>query len=56
LLNQHPPGDSGRFNTIRDLFTQHPVNTNIWTASAWCLGILITAYTIAIITYHRKIY
>jgi ABC-2 type transport system permease protein len=43
-------------NTIRDLFTQHPVNTNIWTASAWCLGILITAYTIAIITYHRKIY
>src|SRR6266480_4450519 len=27
-------------NTIRDLFTQHPVSTDIWTALAWCLGIL----------------
>lgn len=35
--------------------TEQPVNTTIWTASAWCLGILITAYTIAIITYRRRI-
>ena len=40
-------------NTIRDLFTQRPVGTGIWTALAWCLGILIVAYALA--TYHRKI-
>jgi len=42
-------------NTIRDLFTQHPVRTDIWTALAWCLGILIVAYALAMTTYHRKI-
>ena len=42
-------------NTIRDLFTQHPVSSGIWTALAWCLGILIVAYAFALATYHRKI-
>jgi ABC-2 type transport system permease protein len=42
-------------NTIRHLFAQQPVNTGIWTALAWCLGILIVAYTLAMATYHRKI-
>jgi ABC-2 type transport system permease protein len=42
-------------NTIRDLFTQQPVGTGIWTALAWCLGILIVAYIFANITYRRKI-
>jgi ABC-2 type transport system permease protein len=42
-------------NTIRDLFTQQPVGTGIWTALAWCLGILIVAYALARATYHRKI-
>jgi ABC-2 type transport system permease protein len=42
-------------NTIRDLFTQQPVDTDIWIALAWCLGILIVAYTLAIAIYHRKI-
>jgi ABC-type multidrug transport system permease subunit len=37
------------------LFTQHPVSTDIWTALAWCLGILIVAYALAMTTYHRKI-
>src|SRR5487761_281200 len=31
-------------NAIRDLFTQRPVGTDIWTALAWCVGILIVAY------------
>src|SRR5499427_7004858 len=31
-------------NTIRDLFTQQPVSTDIWTGLAWCLGILAVAY------------
>jgi ABC-2 type transport system permease protein len=42
-------------NTIRDLYTQQPVSTDIWIALAWCLGILIVAYAFAMATYHRKI-
>jgi ABC-2 type transport system permease protein len=42
-------------NTIRDLFTQQPLGTDIWTALAWCLGILILAYTLATTTYRHKI-
>src|SRR5512133_1085460 len=42
-------------NAIRDLFTQQPVGTDIWIALVWCLGILIVAYTLAMITYRRKI-
>ena len=41
-------------NTIRDLYTQQPVSTGIWTALAWCVGILIVAYALAMATYHRK--
>jgi len=42
-------------NTIRDLYAQQPVGTDIWIALAWCAGILIVAYTLAMATYHRKI-
>jgi ABC-2 type transport system permease protein len=42
-------------NTIRDLLAQQPVSTSIWTALAWCLGILIVAYALAMASYHRKI-
>ena len=42
-------------NTIRDLLGRHPVSTSIWIALAWCLGILIVAYALAMATYHRKI-
>jgi ABC-2 type transport system permease protein len=42
-------------NTIRDLFTRQPVGTGIWTALAWCLGILVVAYLLASMSYRRKI-
>ncbi len=42
-------------NTIRDLFAQEPVGTGIWTALAWCVGILVVAYIFANITYRRRI-
>ena len=42
-------------NTIRDLLVRQPVSTGIWIALAWCLGILIVAYAVAMATYHRKI-
>jgi ABC-2 type transport system permease protein len=41
-------------NTIRDLLAQQPVSTSIWTAIAWCLGILVVAYTLAMTAYHRE--
>jgi ABC-2 type transport system permease protein len=42
-------------NTIRDLFTQQPVSSDIWIALAWCLGLLVVAYGFAMATYHRKV-
>jgi ABC-2 type transport system permease protein len=42
-------------NTIRGLFAQQPIGTDIWTALAWCAGILVVAYVLATITYRRKI-
>jgi ABC-2 type transport system permease protein len=42
-------------DTIRDLLAQQPVGTDIWIAFAWCVGILVVAYTFAMATYRRKI-
>jgi ABC-2 type transport system permease protein len=42
-------------NTVRDLFAQQPVSAGIWTALAWCLGILVVAYALATVAYRRKI-
>jgi ABC-2 type transport system permease protein len=42
-------------NTIRDLLTQQPAGTAIWTALAWCAGILIAACVFACISYRRRI-
>lgn len=42
-------------NTIRGLFTEQPVGTDIWIALAWCAGILVVAYVFATAVYRRKI-
>ena len=42
-------------NAIRDLFAQQPAGTNLSTALAWCVGLLVVAYLLAMITYRRKI-
>jgi len=42
-------------NTIRHLVTGQPVGTGIWTALAWCVGILVVAYIFATIVYRRRI-
>ena len=42
-------------NTVRDLYTQQPVNTDIWISLAWCLGLFGVAYALAVRIYHRKI-
>ena len=42
-------------NTIRDLFAQQPVGTDIWIALGWCVGILVVAYVVANASYRRRI-
>lgn len=42
-------------NAIRDLYTQQPVSTDIWIALAWCIGILVVAYALAMAAYRSKI-
>src|SRR5262249_48637452 len=42
-------------NAIRNLFAGQPVGHAIWTAPAWCVGILILAFAASIVIYHRKI-
>jgi ABC-2 type transport system permease protein len=42
-------------NTLRALFTEQPVGTGIWTALAWCVGILVLAFTFAGVSYRRRI-
>jgi ABC-2 type transport system permease protein len=42
-------------NAIRALFTQQPVGDDIWVALAWCVGLLVVAYVVAMASYRRKI-
>ncbi|MFI7074867.1 ABC transporter permease [Micromonospora sediminicola] len=41
-------------DTIRALFDQRPVGAGIWTALAWCVGLLIVAYVFATVSYRRR--
>src|ERR671913_1553723 len=42
-------------DTLRALFDQEPVGSDVWIALAWLVGILAVAYAWAMTTYHRKI-
>jgi ABC-2 type transport system permease protein len=42
-------------NTMRDLFAEQPVGSDGWTALAWCLGLLVVAYGLAMRTYRHTI-
>ncbi|MGW4291632.1 ABC transporter permease [Micromonospora chersina] len=42
-------------NTLRDLFAQQHVGGDIWIALAWCAGLLVVAYGLAMTIYRRKI-
>jgi len=41
-------------DSIRNLLAQQSVGGGIWIALAWCVGILIVAYVLAIVTYRRR--
>ena len=40
--------------TVRDLFAQRSVGGDIWIALAWCVGILVVAYALAMVAYRRR--
>src|SRR5512145_2132866 len=42
-------------NAIRSLFADQPLGDDLWTALAWCDGLLVVAYTFATVTYRRRI-
>ena len=41
-------------DAIRALLGQQPVGVGIWVALAWCVGILLVAYAVAMGVYRRK--
>lgn len=41
-------------NTVRSLLAGQPVGNDIWTALAWCIGIMLVAYIFAMRAYKRK--
>ncbi|MGO4597393.1 ABC transporter permease [Terrabacter sp. 2RAF25] len=42
-------------DTIRDLFARQPVGGGVWVALAWCVGLLLVAYLLAMRTYRAKV-
>jgi len=42
-------------NTLRRLLAEQPVGNDVWIALAWCLGLLVVAYALALRTHRRKI-
>jgi ABC-2 type transport system permease protein len=42
-------------NTLRNLYADRPLGNDLWTALAWCAGLLVVAYALGVRTYHRKL-
>ena len=42
-------------DTIRSLFAGQPVGSTGWVALAWCVGLLVVAYALAMRTYRRRV-
>ncbi|MCW2856004.1 MAG: transporter permease [Marmoricola sp.] len=41
-------------NTIRELFAGQAIGSDLWIALAWCVGLLVVAYALAMAAYRRK--
>ncbi len=41
-------------NTLRALLAAQPAGTSIWAALAWCVGIMVVAYGVAMRLYNRR--
>jgi ABC-2 type transport system permease protein len=42
-------------DTLRSLYAEQPVGVDVWVALAWCVGLLVVAYALAMRVYHGKI-
>ncbi|UNX53161.1 ABC transporter permease [Georgenia sp. TF02-10] len=42
-------------NTVRALFAEQPVGSEIWAALGWLVGILVVAYAVSVAIYRRRI-
>ena len=42
-------------NTLRNLYAEQPLGNDVWTALAWCGGLLVVAYALGVRTYRRKL-
>jgi ABC-2 type transport system permease protein len=42
-------------DTIRDLYAERPVGNGVWVALAWCVGLLVVAYVLAMRTYRARV-
>jgi ABC-2 type transport system permease protein len=42
-------------DTLRNLYAERPVGHDVWTALAWCVGLLVVTWALAVRTYHRKL-
>lgn len=42
-------------DVVRSLLTEQPVGAEVWTAVAWCVGILVVAWGLAVRTYRSSV-
>ena len=42
-------------NALRALLTGQPVGVELWIALAWCVGLLVVAYAVAVRVYRRRV-
>jgi len=42
-------------NTLRNLYADRPLGNDVWIALAWCVGLLVVSYALAVRTYRRKL-
>lgn len=42
-------------DAIRNLFAEQTVDSTIWTALAWCVGLLVVAYALSTVVYRRRV-
>jgi ABC-2 type transport system permease protein len=42
-------------DTLRNLYAEQPLGNDVWTAVAWCVGLLVVAWALAVRTFHRKL-
>ncbi len=41
-------------DTLRNLYAELPLGTDVWTALAWCVGLLVLGYVLAMRSSQRR--